>query len=127
MSDADIGAFYASLLADMSKTKPKEALGVPEINYMKVSTLGKLTIYFTEKLLVKEPDQITSDVLELTLLSESDIPEEYHSFSWRAIEFSEDRLVLQLSFDYPVWISSGAISDWDQIDVLVKNPFMFRS
>lgn len=64
LTDEAIGAYFAKLIMSRKEGESEEIdPDLPQIDYMQVSTDQKLTIFFTEPLLTKEPEKITADVL----------------------------------------------------------------
>lgn len=94
---------------------------------MEMSTRSDLTIYFSENFILQRPESITPEVLFVSLIKNTDYPDETYGFSWVATEFTHRKLVLHLTFDKPLWISSQGQHNLDVVNVQVRNPFKFRS
>jgi hypothetical protein len=91
MSDEEIGAFYGKLIVervDGASNKSKAVLLVPDFASISVSRTAFVTITFSEELEQKEIQAITPFVLDVTLISQTDVPIERKSFSWTTLSFS---------------------------------------
>jgi hypothetical protein len=94
---------------------------------MSVSETGRVKITFSEKLLARDPTQITNSTLGVKVNSKTDVHDDQKRFSWNATKFDGRALWLQLDFESPLVVSSETKLNLNELEVWVKNPFMFRS
>jgi hypothetical protein len=131
LSLSDIGAFYASLinlrlkadaLADLAE------LETPHIPSVEVTRSGVALVNFSEEMRIQPPEKITSQALSVKLIPpQGETLTAEKNFSWVTIEYTPQYLKLQLSFDSPTSISSEGRARRDNLEVMVKNPFMFQA
>ena len=68
---------------------------IPSFTKLKVSGTGKVTIRFSEKLLIPgKPEEIDSEVLDLKIIQGTNVDPKYLGFSWNLTEFAIDNLKL---------------------------------
>lgn len=108
-------------------SKSSGSVSVPKLESMSVSETGRVKITFSEKLLARDPTQITNSTLGVKVNSKTDVPDDQKRFSWNATKFDGRALWLQLDFESPLAVSSETKLNLDELEVWVKNPFMFRS
>jgi hypothetical protein len=83
-------------------------------------------VRFTENLVPKDRNQINK-ALKVTLVSKTDTPDALKKFTWSTKAFTEDRLELQIYFENPLAISAEGTQNLDELEISVKNPFLFKS
>jgi hypothetical protein len=130
LSEKDIGAFYASLINERVNSDTGldlEVLKIPQLKSLEVTRTGEAYLCFSAAMLAKEPAEIKEDSLTLTLVPGSEETPISKHFSWKASQFTSECLKFVLTFDEPMSISSEGDDNMDQLEVRVRNPFLFRA
>lgn len=84
-----------------------------------------MTLAFSQNLFETTYDQITSEVLKLSLTAFDEEMQSYMGFTWETIEYSDKTVYLQLTFENAMYISVG--SQFDLLTIEVLNERKFRS
>jgi hypothetical protein len=101
---------------------------IPYLSKIEVTNTGQAFVCFTEEILNQQPESVTKDALQVTLIpyGGNKLTKE-KSFTWRCSKFTSKCLELELTFNAPLSISSQGPSKRDMLEVRVKNPFLFKA
>jgi hypothetical protein len=97
-----------------------------ELSNLSASNSGFLTLSFTQPLHSTSLDRINKG-LKLEIIQATSVSEELAQFTWQATSFSPNLLLLQITFENPLYISSEGRKRADTIRVTVTDAHLFKS
>ena len=89
---------------------------------------GVLTIYFSESLTIPPKiENINNTVLDIKILPFSTDQLKHLNFTWNVNDYSNAKIVIQLNFIQPLYVSCSGRLNLDKIQVTALLPEYFTS